>query len=163
MTLATYTTPAEVRAVLGVSTTELPDAVVNLPIYETGLELALEDVASTLQALYVAALAVLPADRTTTETKLIKLVGLYSAYIIARDMLTSLSQFTVSRLTDGKAEFQRYDGFDEVREGVNAMLHTLRTKLTALLVAIGVTDVVAPSPFRHIGVVALNKDPVTDA
>lgn len=163
MTLATYTTPAEVRAILGVSTTELPDVVVNLPIYETGLELALEDVASTLQALYAAALAVLPADRTTTETKLVKLVSLYSAYVVARDMLTSLSQFAVSRLTDGKAEFQRYDGFAEVREGVNAMLSTLRAKIIALLLGIGGTDAVVSPTFRHITVVALNKDPVTNA
>lgn len=163
MTLATYTTPAEIRAVLGVSTTELPDAVINLPMYETNLDLALEDVATTLQALYLAAVAVLPADRTANETKLVKLVSLYSAYVIARDMLTSLSQFAVSRLTDGKAEFQRYDGFAEVREGVSAMLSTLRAKIITLLLGIGGTDAVVSPTFRHIVVVAINKDPVTDA
>lgn len=135
MLITDYTTYAEIRAVLGVSTTELPDTVLAQEQYATMLTLDLEDINTGIPALYTTVSATPEINRTTNEQRFYELARLTAAYAIARNLLTSLPLFSVSRLTDGRAEFERQkDIFEDVRNAVNAMYDKLRARLSAIFV-----------------------------
>jgi hypothetical protein len=77
MHLLDYTTYADVRAILGVSSTELPDQTLSLNLYSDQAELMLSDIYETLPDLF-ATIKANPTP-TTTEAKLEKLVSLLSS------------------------------------------------------------------------------------
>jgi len=133
MSLLDYTSYAEIRAVLGVSATELSDATLALTQYATVATLELEDVNLGIPALYTTIAT--DSSKTATEQRFYDLVRLFVAYAVAQNLLTSLPLFSVQRLTDGKAEFQRQANiFDEVRSGVDGLYTTLKTRLSAVYV-----------------------------
>lgn len=130
MALTDYTTYAEVRAVLGVSTTELPDSILALSIYAMQATLALEDVYVDIPTDY-ATISALPS-KTVPQQRFVDLVKLYVPYRVAKELLTSLPMFSVKQLSDGRAEFQRQaDVFADVRDGVDAAISSLRYRLAA--------------------------------
>jgi hypothetical protein len=130
MALIDFTTYAEVRAVLGVSATELPDSVISQPQWALTLQLALEDVSLNLPTLYTTVSAIPSVSRTSTQQRFYDLVRLFASYSVAKDLLTSLPPFSVQRLADGRAEFNRFaDAFKDVKEGVLGMFQNLRLRL----------------------------------
>lgn len=146
MPITTYTTYEEVRAVLGVSSTELTDATLALSIYDTGATLALEDIHENLPTDFATVSALL--SKTAQEKRFVDLVKLYVPYQIAKQLLVSLPLFSVQRLTDGRAEFQRQtDVFADVRDGVDAGLTSLRYRLAAVYkVLYPLNDVTTSAP-----------------
>ena len=138
MALTDYTSYAEVRAVLGVSATELPDSVLAQPQWDSLLTLDLEDVSTNLPAKYAymvemyAEVFAEPADGLLkNERRFYELTRLYASYSTARTLLTSLPLFAVKDLTDGRASFSRGIGdFAEVRDAVLGMCTTLKSKLS---------------------------------
>lgn len=163
--LSSYTTPSEVRAALGVSTTELPDTVVNLPIYDTLAVLSMEDANSNIPSKYLALKAQVSPALTTAEQRFVDIVHLFVTYSTAKEMLVSLSLFAVQALTDGKAGFDRQtDVYQDVREGVNNMLASLRIRLINSygLIVSGIA-VVSASTQTFVIATGLGTDPVKNA
>lgn len=161
--LSTYTTPAEIRAVLGVSATELSDDTIALSIYATNTELVLEDINTALPTNF-SAVSALPTP-TTTEQRFIDLVKLYVPYVVAKQLLTSLPMFSVVSLSDGRAEFSRNaDAFADVRDGVDAAISSLKYRLSALYATLfpGSSVATRTTPVNIAGV-GLAINPVTNA
>jgi len=99
--LTTYTAYDEIRAALGVAPEEITDDVLELPNYELVLSFDLEDMGDfdpTIEATFLTL-----SNTTTTpspsvdEQRFISIVKVYSAYVIARHLLNSLSMFAVTR------------------------------------------------------------------
>ena len=88
MALLDYTSPEDIRAVLGVDDIELSDDTLALSIYEMQVRLDLEDISDSLSDDYLAA-AALPSDtRSALEQKLVELTQLFSAYSVSKNLLT---------------------------------------------------------------------------
>lgn len=144
---APTTPPAEVRAVLGVSATELPDSVISLGHYDLQTVLSLEDVNEGIPALYITVSALPAISRTATEQRFYDLVHLFCTYSRAKDLLAALPMFSVQQLSDGRAEFSRQtDVFEDVKLGVNGMFNALRIKLTTVYT----TLVPADNPYTDV-------------
>lgn len=166
MALIDYTTYDEVRATLGVSGTELPDTVLSQEQWALLLKFNLEDVSTDLPTSYTTISALPSGSRSAAEQRVYELVRLFASYTTANTLLTSLSMFSVERLTDGRAEFQRVnDPYTDTREAVKAMLATIRKKLAAAYLALVPTaDVNAGSNTFTMAVsTGLGLDPVTNA
>lgn len=142
--LTDYMTLDEPRAVLGVSDEELEDVTLNLPLYVVQLEGLLEEVHPGLVGLY----ATVKASPTPSpaEQRFLQVTSVFSAYAIGQILLTSANLFAPKKIGDGRAETERVaDPFEDVRDGVDATLITLRARLYAALRAIGEVVVVTPT------------------
>ena len=163
-TLSTYTTPETVRAVLGVSKTELTDATLDLPIWLITVEHNLEAVSEGIVEEFAVVEAVPPASRDVKQKKFYELVQLYAPYSLAKELLVSLPLFSVKSLTDGKAEFQRQDNvFEDVKDGVDAALTSLKYRLLAAYESLTSATPTARPTFSTIVSSPLGTDPVTNA
>lgn len=117
--LTSFTSYDEIRAVLGVSDEELENETLGLPLYLRQLQLQLSGISPGLEAAYDTA-AALAGNGTVQQQKLVLVMQVFSAYAIARILLTSLSLFAPKRITDGKAEFERIaDPYQDLRGEVN--------------------------------------------
>lgn len=162
MSLFTYTTYDEVRAVLGVSDEELADVTLELPLYEQQLVLELESVYDSLPSMYIAIRSLDPTSRTTKEQKLFDIVQVFSAYATGKILLVSAPRFAPKRITDGRAEVERVaDPFANLRDDLEQTLLALRARLIAALVALDV--VFTPATARvYFGVAGLSINPITN-
>lgn len=165
--LTYYTSYDEVRAALGVSSTELTDLRLALPIYAVQLEYDLE----AINPLVITQFQRIhdidpPSGRTTLEAKFFATARLFSAYAVAKHLLVSLPMFSVEKLEDGKAGFTRFnDAYQDMRDGVDAMYVNLMYRLGLLLQELEGTPVEVPAYGATITSVTspLSVDPVTDA
>ena len=103
MALASYTTYDEVRALLGVSSTELPDDVLSLQVYDIGLTGELYDISPTCASSYVTVSNKQPSARTTAEQWFYDSVRIFAAYAVAKQLTSSLPMFGPKDISDGKA------------------------------------------------------------
>jgi len=162
MALTTYTTYAEVRAILGVSSTELPDTVLSLSIYGMHATLVLEDVYVDLPTDF-ATVSALPSP-SANQQRFIDLTKLYVPYAIAKELLTSLPMFTVKQLTDGRAGFQRQDDVQlEMRDNIDQALLSMKYRLAAIYTTLYPTKI---TPIENkittlTKAAGLGTDPVT--
>jgi hypothetical protein len=161
MALLDYTTYDDIRAILGVSSTELPDKVLALNTYAFQGELALTDVYSDLPTLFATVKASIAP--TTTEATLENVVTLFYGYSIAKVLLVALPLFAVQSLGDGRANFTRHsDIFADVRDGVDAALTALRKRLVDLInTLLPGTVTVSATVTTHMLATGLAVDPVT--
>ena len=160
MALLDYTSPEDIRAVLGVDDIELSDDTLALSIYEMQVRLDLEDISDSLSDDYLAA-AALPSDtRSALEQKLVELTQLFSAYSVSKNLLTSLKMFGPKRITDGRAEVERFDPMAEIKLGILSNYSVIRDKLIAVYASLGNTT---PSAVTRVFVntAGLSVDPVT--
>lgn len=135
MELTLYTSYAEVRAVLGVSATELPDEALSQPMYDAHLQNALEDIAVGIPALFDTISALPAGTGTENQKRFVGLASLFAPYVIAKQLLTSLPMFGIQSLTDGRAGFTRLSDaaiYDDVRDSVNLVLGDIRLRLASL-------------------------------
>lgn len=164
MAITAYISYAEIRAVLGVSSTELSDTVLAQTQWETLLILALEDVNVGIPALFttVAAITTNPS-KTADQQRFYDLTKLFAGYAVARALLVSLPLFSVMQLTDGKAEFQRQAGiFDEVKIGVEALYRAIREKLTTSYVVLAPTETAfTVTDFDYMTSIGVAVNPMT--
>jgi hypothetical protein len=150
--------------VLGVSSKELTDTTLQQSNNVTHVELALEDVSMNLIALYISVAAIDELSRTVQEQRFYKLTRLYATYALALALSGSLSMFGVSRLTDGKAEFNRFNEIESIVEAIGATLATLKLKLAAAFGELGGQGATpAQQTFSTLLVSPLGLDPVTNA
>lgn len=165
MTISTYTTPANIRSVLGVDDDELPDATVLLAVYEDALTLALttvyqQDPSQDVEALYTTA-----SVGTTKQEKLFcAALRQFVTYYVASRLCSSLPLFTTQAVGDSKDSMERFatnpyrDTITSVKTNLNESRGNLVTLMGALLASS--TPVVVSRPY--FSVVAPDRDMVTD-
>lgn len=130
--LTEYTSFDEIRAVLGVAAEEIEDATLDLPIYQTQLIFALEDVATGVPDAFKVVSAKTYASRTSAEQRLYEVTRIFSAFAIANELLTSLPYFAELKVQDGRAAKERVaDPYEKTRAGVGASLADMRIRLSA--------------------------------
>lgn len=157
-------TATDVRAVLGVSITEIPDVILTLTMFDNLVSLELEDISTDLAANYTTVNAIV--SKTAADTRFLKIVTLYSTYLYAKLCLQQLPLFAVQSLTDGRASFTRQaDPYESVKIGIAGMLSSLKARL---LSAYGVlypstTLPTAAVTFTSTLSTGLAVDPVTNA
>lgn len=162
--LTEFVTFDEIRAVLGVSATEIEDADLVLPIYETRLTLDLEDVAAGIPAQFRAISALSPASRSTAQQRLFDVTRLFSAYAVAKHLLTALPLYAEQRLSDGRAEKERIaNPFEQVSSGVQAGFSDLALRLSAAYVAVASGTANSRTARVYLSNTGLGTDPVTNA
>jgi hypothetical protein len=128
-----------IRASLGVSTDELEDATLALPLYEQKLRIELEDIDGDLYSKYEEVLDLPSPSRA--ETRFINVFELYSTYAVANHLLTSVSLFAPKVIEDGSAKVERIvDPFADTRNAVAQTLALMRGRLiTAYTAVSGIT------------------------
>ena len=157
--LIDYTTYNDVRAALGVSDENIPDAVLALNVYADTLTQDLEEVDLTLESTYTTTKA-LPV-KTAAEARFLTACNLFATYSVAKQLTATMPLFAAKQVTDGKAQISRFDNpYRDVIAQVTAQYEKARTRLVAAFGAIGAvtTATVAKSYF---GIVSPSVDPVT--
>ena len=160
--ITTYTTYDSVRATLGVSDDEIEDATLALEIWATNLDFSLDEFSSELVPSYTLIAAKPEGTRTADEKKVYAATRLYATYTVANDLLRSLPMFSFKRLTDGKAETERFDAWKDTKEGVQAGLAAIKLRLELALSKVTSYNVPVRSSFRFTGSTGLATDPVTE-
>jgi len=164
MSLTTYTTPAEVRAVLGVGATELSDTAVLLPANGLHIDLALEDIDAGVGTLFATVGAIAENTRTKQQQRYYDLVRMFASYAVGKVLVATLPLFSVKSITDGRADFERnVDYYKDLREDLDGIYITLKERVSnsyAALVA-GFTPEVREA-FIHVQLSPLATDPVTN-
>lgn len=162
MSLLTYTTYAEVRSVLGVSSTELTDETLAQSIYAMQATLGLEDIHADIPANF-ATVSALPS-KTAQQQRFLDLVKLYVPYQTAKTLLVSLPLFAVKQLSDGRAEFQRQaEVFADLKDGIDSAVMSLKYRLAATFTALYPSTPATTSTTTVLQVIStgLAVDPVT--
>ena len=108
MALTQYCELDEVRAALGVNLIELPDTVLNLPVYEMGLVRELAKISESLPAAFLSAAALAPEDRSSDQERLFSAGRLFSVAAVARRVGNSLANLAPKDVSDGKAALSRF-------------------------------------------------------
>ena len=159
----------DIRAVLGVSSKELKDQTLALPVYVTWIESKLEAVHIELPELYNSLVAKRKLNLedpnnpalTQIERKIVGLTQTYATYLQARMALTNMQAGAMKRITDGKAEIERYQiDFTTLFDEIDMQLAGLLSALIAALegYGLGFPIVRTTYPVRSTG---LAIDPVT--
>lgn len=163
MALSKFTSADDIRACLGISPKELDDAVLLLDMYETGLSEELLELGDTLEADYLAIVALPQGTLTAVQQRFVNLTKLFSALSVSRTLAGSLSMFSPKKITDGKAAVERFvDAYAGMKAALLINYGTIRTKLIAAYAATG--GVTATSgTVRTYMVVSAGADPVTGA
>ena len=166
MSITKYTSYDEVRVVLGVAKKELKDEELELPVFETLLLLELDDLSTGIVPLYdsIEALDPLVTPPTPAQTRFLRVCDAYATYFVAKLAGEAMPMFGLARITDGKAEQQRFEGSQDVMAAIKARLAELKVKLAAAFANAGGTGAIeATATFTHARASALTFDPVTNA
>lgn len=162
MNLTDYTTYDEVRAVIGVSDEELSNADLALPLWSTILQTKLSETSDVLLDTYADVSAIAEVSRTVNQQKFYLLARLYSAYAVGEELLATQSMFGFKRVTDGKAETERFDKWEDVKVGVIKGASVAKKRL---MLALGLLGVGYSAPAATVLVPILSagiaSDPVT--
>lgn len=128
MALTPYCTNDEVRAVLGVTTSELKDEVLNLPIYEMGLRRELNRLSTSLPAAFSSAIT---SPTTAASAAFVDAVKLFSVYAVAKQAGAPLAMSAPKSLNDDKSGFSRYadSPYKDVLERIEVQYQQARQDL----------------------------------
>lgn len=130
MLITEYTSYDEVRAVLGVSSTEIPDKQLSLAIYGDLLWMQMNFVelsgfSGTLPAEYATVKAIAEASRTTTQQLLYTTTRAFATYAVAFEVAQSLSMSAPKAQADGKRSLTRFSDQSTFRDTVKAITDRL--------------------------------------
>lgn len=163
MSLLDYTTADDIRAVLGVSSDELEDATLSLAVYEYSLIGELEDVSLTLISGYASIKDTDVEGMNEVESRFYRGTRLFSTYVVARNLLSSLPLFSPKEISDGKATQVRFaqDPYKETIKRVEQLYERHKERLVTALAAFSLSTA-APATVRpYLVVSSPNSDPVT--
>ena len=163
MALTPYCTNDEVRAVLGVSLSELKDEVLDLPIYEMGLRRELNKVSLSLPAAFSTVNSIVAGSRTDAQAALYEAVKMFTVYAVARQAGAPLALAAPKSLNDDKSGFSRYadSPYKDVLERIEQMFqHTRQDLLNAFSEYLGSTAAAKVMP-GALAVSSRTYDPVT--
>lgn len=154
----------DVRGILGLGPKELRDTTIALKAYAIPVEGAVEAVHVELPELYDTLLTKQEDNSiplTRTERKVLALTDAYATYYEARLLVMNMQSGALKKITDGKAEAERFPiDFDRLLGEINMVLADLLSRLQQALEDMGLT--IAQVPFVYYGGVAtLAVDPVT--
>jgi hypothetical protein len=105
MALTPYCTNDEVRAALGVTVSEIGDAVLDLPIYSMGLRREINRLSTSLPAAFSTVNA--EPSPTDVQRNLLDSVKLFAIYAVARQAGAALAMAAPKSLNDDKSGFSR--------------------------------------------------------
>lgn len=153
----------EVRAIIGVDSTELTDAKLGLPLYATTLQRALRSMTDvsgmSLLAHYDIVDAIDEGNRTESQEDLYYTVRQYAAYVVADAVCSGLSMFALKSDTDGKASQTRFSSEATFKDVVKAIKDTIISLTGSLNSMLGES---APYVLPTIIAVAPDIDRVTN-
>lgn len=163
MTILDYTSYDQVRAVLGVSSEEVTDSELALPIWWMTLNEKFSDISELVVPNYSTIAAISLGSRTPVQIKFLETAKLFATYAIAEDLLVALPMFGFQSVTDGKASQQRFDRWDDIKIGIQKNVNVLKVKLRVTLAAIDVSYA-APVPVSrtYVASAGIATDPVTN-
>ena len=164
--LSPFTTPADVRALLGVNDIEVADTTLGLPVFEMGLRHELRKVSADFDviAIFTAADAKAPAARTPEEASFHEATQYFSSLAAAAQVGISLALAAPKRLTDDKSGIERFSGtpFADVRSQLEERLISARGAVLSALSALASVSLPATTlGFRYMTAVKRGYDPVT--
>lgn len=164
MAITTYTSYAEVRAALGVSSDELPDAQLGYDMYDTGLLFELESIDAGLPAAYAVVAAKLVGARTAAEQRFYLTTRQFAVYATAVQLIPALPLIAAKTITDGKASITRDAAapFKLTIEECRRKFSALSQALTDAYKGYGGSAAVAASPLPYMLAGAPSTDPVVD-
>lgn len=161
--ITTYTTYADVRAVLGVSTDEVEDVTLALSVYADSLELELMDLGSALPALYAMTTLVAVLDRTAAQQRFVLLTSMFATYQVAQHLSQALPMFSPKTISDGKANLSRFaDGpYKTTIELVANQYGRLRVQLSAAFAALSSSTQIQTPTLPYLAGISVTPDRVT--
>lgn len=163
MQLTSFTTYNDIRAILGLTAEELPDADLELETYLFDLERGLSEVGDNLLTDYEASLTAYTANTSTAQqSALYKATRLYSAIHVSLKIAYSLPMRAEKSVTDGKAAVFRFSDtpVEQMIEGLRGLAATASTNLKSKYASfLGATSVNTLPSF--MAVVSPSTDPVT--
>ena len=149
-----YTNTDQIRAVMGISSKELPDDTVLAAEYEVLVE-------SELRLVYPDHSAAITASENLTatpeESSLGKLIRLLCAYEIAVLFLPQLQALIFKKIEDSKAKYERYS-----EEGLQTLKDDIIAKRDSLRGLLNPDFVLSIANLSFIGISRPKYDPVTD-
>jgi len=159
--LTEYTSYANIRVTLGLTTQELPDVLLATEIYDLGLENEVYGIGSDIPALYAVAV-----EELTDEAKsFVRAVRIFSTYSVARQCTEALPLFSSKGITDGKAGVFR-DGNSPYKitiDKVTASYDRAYRLLEEAYADYAGGSVSTQTPAILMGISSPNFDPVTGA
>lgn len=159
--MADLTATADIRSALGVSAKELPDTVLQNPIYMTMLLEGLADIHMSLYADFVIAAAA--ANPTDLQERFVSLTQAFSAYHIAMQCLPAIDMIAPQTIKDARSELTRQDNASaQLKKDLAASLAFFRARLRTVYAAINPEATVPLATERIYALAAgLGTDPVT--
>lgn len=159
--LRDFTSPDEIRAILGIAESELPDAVIELPLYERLLEFDFSDINSGIEAAFFA----LPDvdTRSSGEQLFSDCLQVYSAYAVAQLLVINVKMFAPQTITDSKTTLQRAgsDPWLDTRTAVGSGYNLMRQRLIKAYQALFPNISLSVSPHYNVLLGVGQADPVT--
>ena len=167
--LTMYTSYNEVRAALGVSDDEVPDATLALAMYGNHLGTELDDMetelglAEPVEDTFATISAVAEGSRTKVQKRVLATTSLFATYAVARHLGTSLAMRAPKSIGDGKALLTRFTDspYKSTLVQVGAQYEKARTALVSALAALNSTTSAAITTV-FMGVASPATDPVIE-
>lgn len=161
MKITDLTTHDDIRAVLGVSKSELRDATLLLAVYRNNLKLDLDQVDGGLLAAFLT-LNPDESQRTAAEVTFASLVQLFATYSVARQLTVSLPLFSPKEISDGKSHLTRYavDPYKATVQGVLDAFESYKSQLAEAFKGLSASSVVSVVR-TYISTAPAATDPVT--
>ncbi len=156
--LTDYTTYNDLRAALGVSSTDLPDEVLSLNLYELILKQEFEALDLTIESTYITTEGL--TTPTAAEMRFLAACDLFATYAVAKHLTASLPMFSFKQLTDGKAQGARFDNpYKDTVAYVKSQYDAAKSKLVEAFAAVGTTVTTTVSK-SYFSIVSPSTDPV---
>lgn len=157
-----FTDYDSVRALLGVSSKELSDTTLQVPVFNQRLAAEINALSADLLADYATA----AAAGTTAAANFVSALRLFAAFAMARFCLASLPLFSPKSITDGKAGFARYPDspYKAVQQRIDGEYLLYRDQLLTAYAGYGGAVTPLTSTAATLMVVSsLGTDPITGA
>jgi len=162
MPLTTYTSYADVRAVLGVSDDDIEDATLALPTYDDMLRMEMDSLNVGIHPKFMEVSLVDPSALTEAQSSFLRYFRLFCTYATARALASALPMFGPKSLGDGKVNVSRFSDspYKVTVAKVEADFGRMSSLLSTAYATLGATSTISYSRpwFANVG---LDIDPVT--
>jgi len=163
MRLVEFTSYDDIRAALGVSSDEITDATLSLPLYEFNLASEFKQISLTLIADYEIQRETDHSTWSDVQQELHEAVYLFATYAVAKQLTASLPLFSAKEIGDGKASLVRYaqNPYRDTITKVEQAYDTFRSKLVAAYNAVQALTAPPMVVRSYLSVITPARDPVT--
>jgi len=164
MPLTTYTSYADVRAVLGVSDDDIDDDTLALPTYDDMLRMEMDSLNVGLHPKFLEVALVQPTALTDAQSMFLRYFRLFCTYATARALASALPMFGPKSISDGKASMARFS--DNPYKTTVAKVEADFARMSSLLASsYAALESTSTTVFSRpwFSAVGLDVDPVTNA